>query len=243
MESVFAGNFFVQAASRTSGDVHASHYGGRGGVPKGSLSRGQCLQAKVRWARSFGSFSRQDGIFGNVKRVVAPLHLITPVGKRGVVRAAFTEKQEALVKDTWAILKKDAGHHAMVLFMKVFEIAPSAKNLFSFLKDSDVPLDKNPQLKSHAVKVFVIICEAATSLRKKGEVSTPGTTMKDMSHSHLMSGVVDEHYEVVKLCMLKTLEEGLPADVWNEEVNSAWGAAYDELLVAMKAEEQANPVK
>ncbi|MCO5576885.1 hypothetical protein L7F22_030706 [Adiantum nelumboides] len=180
----------------------------------GRVHRNQTINT---WTSKFNScsFLRQIGVIGKYQGL-----LIGPVCHKSEfspartvhVCGAFTETQEALVKDTWAVLKKDAGHHAMVLFNKVFEVAPSAKKLFSFLKDSDVPVEQNAKLKSHALKVFVIICEAATSLRQKGEVSTPGSTMKDMAHSHNMSGVVDEHYEVVKYCMLKTLEEGLPAD-------------------------------
>lgn len=45
----------------------------------------------------------------------------------------------------------------MVFFCRVFEIAPSAKNLFSFLKDSNVPLEQNQKLKSHALTVFVMV--------------------------------------------------------------------------------------
>jgi hypothetical protein len=33
-------------------------------------------------------------------------------------RAIYTERQESLVKDTWAILKKDAQRNATKLFMK-----------------------------------------------------------------------------------------------------------------------------
>lgn len=40
---------------------------------------------------------------------------------------------------------------------RIFEIAPSAQKLFSFLKDSDIPLEKNPKLKSHAMSVFVMV--------------------------------------------------------------------------------------
>ena len=40
---------------------------------------------------------------------------------------------------------------------RIFEIAPSAKQMFSFLRDSDVPLEKNPKLKTHAMSVFVMV--------------------------------------------------------------------------------------
>lgn len=41
---------------------------------------------------------------------------------------------------------------------RIFEIAPSAKQMFSFLRDSDVPLEKNAKLKAHAMSVFVMVC-------------------------------------------------------------------------------------
>ena len=40
---------------------------------------------------------------------------------------------------------------------RIFEIAPSAQKLFSFLRDSTVPLEQNPKLKPHAVSVFVMV--------------------------------------------------------------------------------------
>lgn len=40
---------------------------------------------------------------------------------------------------------------------RVFEIAPTAKKLFSFLRDSDVPPEQNPKLKPHAMTVFVMV--------------------------------------------------------------------------------------
>lgn len=190
----------------------------------------------LRWAGSEGMgafrFSAQNAPYAKMVATRKDPH----TGLH--VQAAFTSTQEALVKDTWAILKKDAAHHGLALFLTVFEISPAAKKLFPFLRDSNVPLDKNPKLKAHALQVFVIICEAATSLSKQGEVLTPGSTLKDMAHKHVISGVVDEHYDVVRYSLLKTVEAGLPAEVWNDEVKNAWGDAYDELVLAIKAQEE-----
>lgn len=44
------------------------------------------------------------------------------------------------------------------VFVRIFEIAPSASQLFPYLRDSNVPLDKNPKLKAHAMSVFVMVC-------------------------------------------------------------------------------------
>lgn len=40
---------------------------------------------------------------------------------------------------------------------RIFEIAPSAKELFPFLRNSDAPLETNPKLKTHAVSVFIMV--------------------------------------------------------------------------------------
>ncbi|KAH6806392.1 hemoglobin 2 [Perilla frutescens var. frutescens] len=43
----------------------------------------------------------------------------------------------------------------------ILEIAPAAKNMFSFLKDSDEIPQNNPKLKAHAVKVFKMVVKEA----------------------------------------------------------------------------------
>lgn len=48
---------------------------------------------------------------------------------------------------------------------RIFEIAPTAKKLFSFLNDSSVPLDKNPKLKSHATSVFLMVSQILLSIK------------------------------------------------------------------------------
>lgn len=97
--------------------------------------------------------------------------------------AAFSEEEEALVLKSWSAMKKDSATLGLKFFLRhaeskprsrysmfyifcnsfteliyrIFEIAPSAAKLFSFLRDSKVPLEKNPKLKAHAMSVFVMV--------------------------------------------------------------------------------------
>lgn len=50
--------------------------------------------------------------------------------------------------------------------VRIFEIAPAAKQMFSFLRDSgdDVPLENHPKVKAHAVTVFVMASKNTHSL-------------------------------------------------------------------------------
>uniref|UniRef100_A0A0D9VRL7 Globin domain-containing protein n=1 Tax=Leersia perrieri TaxID=77586 RepID=A0A0D9VRL7_9ORYZ len=119
---------------------------------------------------------------------------------------------------------------------RVFEVAPSASQMFSFLRNSDVPLEKNPKLKSHAMSVFVMTCEAAAQLRKAGKVTVRDTTLKRLGATHLKYGVADAHFEVVKFALLDTIKEAVPEDMWSSEMKSAWSEAYDHLVAAIKKE-------
>ncbi|CAN7075419.1 hypothetical protein Bca4012_091105 [Brassica carinata] len=147
----------------------------------------------------------------------------------------FTEKQEALVKESWEILKQDIPKYSLHFFSQILEIAPAAKDMFSFLRDTDEVPHNNPKLKAHAVKVFKMTCETAIQLREKGKVVVADTTLQYLGSVHLNSGVLDPHFEVVKEALVRTLKEGL-GEKYNEEVEGAWSQAYDHLALAIKAE-------
>ncbi|KAM3360680.1 hemoglobin-2 [Capsicum galapagoense] len=149
--------------------------------------------------------------------------------------SSFTEEQEALVVKSWNSMKKDAGEWGLKFFLKIFEIAPSAKKLFSFLKDSDVPLDQNPKLKIHAKSVLVMTCEAAVQLRKARKVVVRDSTLKKLGATHLKYGVIDEHFEVTKYALWETIKEAAP-EMWSVDMKNAWGEAFDQLVSAIKTE-------
>lgn len=155
--------------------------------------------------------------------------------KHGVEVKAFTEEQEALVTKSWKVMKKNAGELGLKFFLRIFEIAPSAKKLFRFLKDSDVPLEQNPKLKPHAITVFVMTCESAVQLRKAGKPVVKDSSLKDLGVTHFTYGVVDEHFEVTKFALLETIKEAVP-EMWSPEMKDAWAEAYDQLVDAIKAE-------
>ncbi|XP_010267328.1 PREDICTED: non-symbiotic hemoglobin 2-like [Nelumbo nucifera] len=147
----------------------------------------------------------------------------------------FTEKQETLVKESWETMKQNTPSAYVSSPPKILEIAPAAKNMFSFLKDSNELPQNNPRLKAHAVKVFKMTCESAVQLREKGEVVVAENTLKNLGSVHLSKGVIDAHFEVVKEALLTTIEEAV-GEKWSEEMAGAWGEAFDQLAAAIKAE-------
>ncbi|CAI9091227.1 OLC1v1026192C1 [Oldenlandia corymbosa var. corymbosa] len=147
----------------------------------------------------------------------------------------ISEKQEALVKESWELMKQNVPQLSLRFFTLILEIAPAAKGMFSFLKDTDEIPENNPKLKAHAVRVFKMTCESAVQLREKGEVVVGDTTLKYLGSVHVKKGVIDPHFEVVKEALLRTIKEAM-GESWSQEMNDAWGEAYDHLASAIKAE-------
>ncbi|KAI3793498.1 hypothetical protein L1987_36117 [Smallanthus sonchifolius] len=148
----------------------------------------------------------------------------------------FSEKQEAFVKESWEVMKEDIPALSLYLYTMILEISPEAKGLFSFLKDTDELPKNNPKLKSHAVKVFKMVCEAAIQLWEKGEVVVSGSTLKYLGSVHLQKGIVDPQFEVVKEALIRTVEKAM-GEKCSEEMKDAWSnEAYDQLAAAIKTE-------
>ncbi|KAK6946185.1 Globin [Dillenia turbinata] len=159
--------------------------------------------------------------FSSVNSTVSNVVLVQPIPTgedSGSLeeKVNFSEEQEALV-------------------IKIFEIAPSAKKMFSFLRDSNVPVEQNPKLKTHAMSVFVMTCESAAQLRKFGKVTVRESNLKKLGSVHFKYGVVDEHFEVTKYALMETIKEAVP-EMWSLEMKNAWGVAYDHLVAAIKKE-------
>ncbi|CAK9176847.1 unnamed protein product [Ilex paraguariensis] len=69
----------------------------------------------------------------------------------------ITDKQEAMVKDSWEVVKQNIPELSLRFFTLILEIAPTAKNMFSFLEGTDEIPHNNPMLKAHALKVFKMV--------------------------------------------------------------------------------------
>ncbi|KAL5722629.1 Anaerobic nitrite reductase hb2 [Ranunculus cassubicifolius] len=147
----------------------------------------------------------------------------------------FTEQQEALVKESWEVMKQNIPELSFKFFTTILEIAPAVKGMYSFLKDNDEIPENNPKLKAHSIKVFKLTCEASVSLREKGRVDLPESTLKYLGVVHVRKNVVDPQFEVIKEALVRTVK-GAMGDKWSDEMGAAWGEAYEHLAAAIKKE-------
>ncbi|KAM4094405.1 hypothetical protein ACB094_06G192900 [Castanea mollissima] len=134
----------------------------------------------------------------------------------------FTGKQEALVKESWKVMKQNIPEHSLRFFTLILEMAPAVKNMLPFLKDSDEIPQNDPTLKAHAFIVFKMVVLRDVLLKHLGSV-------------HLEKGVVDSHFEVGKEALLGTIKEAV-GESWSDEMGGAWGEAYDQLAATIKTQ-------
>ncbi|XP_010255004.1 PREDICTED: non-symbiotic hemoglobin 1 isoform X2 [Nelumbo nucifera] len=160
--------------------------------------QGQVSRSRSRHSQEL-SWAKRDGSRNALVSTTTSLIINSVERSRMLSVKAFTEEQEALVVKSWNAMKKDAGELGMKFFLRVFEIAPSAQKLFSFLRGSDVSLEQNQKLKPHAKTVFVMTCESAVQLRKAGKVTVKDSSLKELGAVHFKYGVVPEHFDMMVL--------------------------------------------
>ncbi|KAJ1435818.1 Leghemeoglobin, iron-binding site [Sesbania bispinosa] len=145
----------------------------------------------------------------------------------------FTERQEALVNSSHEAFTQNISRLSIIFYTLILEKVPAAKDMFSFLKDSDGIPHNNPNLEAHAEKVFDLTRSSAAQLRAQGKVEIEAVALKFLGFVHAKKGVVDSHFEVLKEALLKTIKEAA-GDKWSEELSNAWEIAYDELAAVIK---------
>ena len=132
------------------------------------------------------------------------------------------EQQVAHVTRTWALVGKAAPLEktGVAFFLKIFEIAPEALQLFSFKDEPN--LAASPKMAAHAIKVMQTVDVAVKGLADLGKLVP---VLQDLGKKHVPYGVIPAHYDVVGAALLATLESGLGAE-WTDPVKDAWTAIY-----------------
>jgi hemoglobin-like flavoprotein len=129
----------------------------------------------------------------------------------------MTERQIALVKNSWGFVIVNSDQAGQLFYNRLFEVAPGVRHLFK------------AEPKDQARKLMSMITVVVTKLDKLDEIIGE---VKALSQRHNKYGTKPEHYAVVGACLLWTLEKGL-GDKWNNETKEAWTTVYGILSSAM----------
>ena len=136
------------------------------------------------------------------------------------MEAQMTPEQVKLVQDTFSKVAPVSEQAAVMFYDRLFEVAPAVKAMFpSDMSEQRKKLIATLAFVVHGLTDLPSILPAASALAKR----------------HVVYGARPEHYPVVGVTLLWTLEKGL-ADAWTPDVAAAWTTAYTTLSGYMISE-------
>lgn len=107
---------------------------------------------------------------------------------------------------------------AHLFYTRLFEIDPTLKPMFK------------GDMQEQGRKLMQMMGMAVQGLSVPAEIMG---LVADLGRKHLEYGVIDAHYDTVRIALLWTLRQGLGVD-FTPEVSDAWAEAYDFLAKVMK---------
>lgn len=130
----------------------------------------------------------------------------------------MTPEQIQLVKQSWAKVGTiDPLVVGELFYNRLFEIAPAVRPMF-----------RNP-MPEQSKKLLSMLGYVISKLDKLDDILDE---VAKLAQRHVQYGVKEEHYGVVAVALLWTLEQGLGED-WTPQVKEAWITCYTILSGAM----------
>lgn len=130
------------------------------------------------------------------------------------------EKQIDHIVSSWELVKPSMEDSGVVLFIKLFEIAPELQNLFPFAGEDLNGYHEG--LKKHARQVMESI-DGAVNLLNEPELLKE--TLLELGIIHNMSNVQVGSFAPVGEALLYALEKGLK-EKFTDDVKGSWVALY-----------------
>ncbi len=131
----------------------------------------------------------------------------------------MTPEQVGLIQKSFEKVAPIQEVAADLFYNRLFELDPSLRTMF--------PEDLSEQKK----KLMATIAFVVASLDRLDQIVP---AVESLGRSHVAYGVQDKHYDTVGAALLWTLEQGL-GEAWNDELKSAWAAAYGLLADTMQS--------
>lgn len=117
-----------------------------------------------------------------------------------------------ILEDTFALVKPKSTEFANCFYQNLFADYPQVQPLFDYT-----------HMEVQEKKLIMALVLIINNLRKLTYLKN---ILKDMGERHIRYGIVQEHYPMVGIALLKTLETFLEKN-WTPGVKQAWIHGYD----------------
>lgn len=122
-------------------------------------------------------------------------------------KTGLTPREKGLVRDTWALVRKDIKANAIAIFLTLFQRHPEYQKLFSgFAEVPPEALSTNPRLGAHAMSVAYAITSLVDSL---DDAECLVELVRKIAISHTRRPVTVTNFEHTMVVIVDTLKERL----------------------------------
>jgi hypothetical protein len=128
------------------------------------------------------------------------------------------------VDQCWKYIQQVPNFEVVVgerLFLKLFQVTPRAKKVFSFGSDDTLALAENPIFKRHAADIIHLLAEVVDMLGP--DMDPLANVLKELGARHVGYGVLHYYFEVMLgEALMHALEVTLGEARWSPTVQHGW---------------------
>lgn len=136
----------------------------------------------------------------------------------------LTDLQIDMIRGSWEKVAPNKKHHGLLLFHKLYEIAPEAKDLFPFGDDFT-----KPQFTTHVLNLMNAL-DFAVQYLDNPDVLIP--KFRELGETHAVFELTDKEFKDVGEALIWVLATGL-GDHFTPQLRRAWSDAFAIITGAM----------
>jgi len=145
-------------------------------------------------------------------------------------RPELPPHSQAVVIESWEIIKKDIERVGVVMFMRLLEDS-EVKNTFSSFRDKTVEeLKESTSLRSHVLRVMGAVEKVVARMESQDRLVA---LLHELGHKHMGYNAKPEFLDLVGPEFNNAIQPAL-GDKWTPEVEQAWADLFRYITHVMK---------
>ncbi|EDV19196.1 uncharacterized protein TRIADDRAFT_62364 [Trichoplax adhaerens] len=157
------------------------------------------------------------------------------------IKSYLNYQERQAIIDSWNAISTEKQKYGTILFLKLFELEPRVKSLFTIF-DFNEPLEdiiQSPHFRSHAMRFMQSL---ETGVLMGFDKESCDFLFKSLGSRHHFYDLKSEFLDVIPECILHTIKKGC-GNNWSNETADAWKIATKVLCELFREGLETKPKK
>ncbi|XP_071455056.1 uncharacterized protein [Hetaerina americana] len=145
----------------------------------------------------------------------------------------LTERQVALLEETWKELEENIARVGVIMYIGLFETHPDVQEVFMSFQGIELEeLKHSKQLRSHALRVMGFVQKTVARLHEPEKLDV---LLRELGKKHYGYSAKQEYIDLIGPQFIQAIKPSLE-DKWSPELHDAWSQLFAYMSAVMKAE-------